>query len=182
MSYTVFSQNVREVKVNYLKQEVNGYEADYNISKSDLSKIMENYFDKNIKGKRLKNKDFYQYKGVNWNKISLEKADVYYKVDGSKKTSKLIILVSKGYDNYVHSANDAEISNQIKSFFSEIQPEIDRYFLAQRIEEQKKIIKDLEKKQKDYLSEQQKLQKKLDEVNAELGKSQSLLSELESQK
>lgn len=196
ISFPSFAQNVRETQISYLKQNVNGYVGEYKVSKSDMEKITENYFANAIKGKRLKNKNFYQFKGVNWNVISLDKADVYYRVDGNKSTSTLTILVSKGYDNYISSSSDAQLSNELKAFFSDFNKEIDKYTLNQRIEEQKKLIQKLEKDHKDLLQEETRMKNKISDLEkdiqsnknkyenkmAEIEKNKTILQELEKQK
>lgn len=196
INYSAQAQNVRETSISYLKQNVNGYVGDYNVPKAELAKIAENYFSKNIKGKRLKNKDFYQYKGVNWSVISLEKGDIYYKIDGNKKTSSMTILVSKGYDNYISSQTDAQLSNELKAFFTAFNQEVDKHFLEQRIADQKKVVAQLEKDHKNMLDEEKKLQKKIADIEkdinnnkkkyeekaAEINKNVQILTDLENQR
>lgn len=165
----VQAQSAYETKISYMKNDVSGFAADYNISKSELSDVAEAYFKEQLKEKRKKNKDFYMYQGINFLDIfGQEKGDLYYKVEGNKKSSKLILLVSKGYDNFVNGSSDAQIANNTKNFLNNFQKEIDKYLKSKLIEEQKELIKKAEKENKSLLEDQSRIEKKIKDLEREL--------------
>lgn len=165
----VQAQSAYETKVSYMKNDVSGYAADYNISKSELSDVAEAYFKEQLKTKSKKNKDFYMFQGINFQDIfGQEKGDLYYKVDGNKKSSKLILLVSKGYDNFVNGSSDAQVANNAKNFLNNFQKEIDKYLKSKLIEEQKELIKKAEKENKSLLEDQSRIEKKIKDMEQDL--------------
>lgn len=163
------AQNAYETKVSYLKKDIAGYAADFNVSKEVLSKIVEQYFNENIKGKRKKSKDFYMFQGINMEAIfGAGKGDMYYKVEGNKKSAKLIILASKGYDNFVDQDADVQIASNAKNFLNNFSKQIEKYNKTQLIEQQKVLIKNTEKDQEVLIQEQRKTEKKIEDLQKEL--------------
>lgn len=166
-----FARKAYETKVSYMKKDVEAFAADFNVSKDVLSNIAEQYFNENIKGKRKKNKDFYMYQGVNYQEIfGTEKGDFYYKVTGNKSSSKLIVLVSKGYDNFVSQANDQQIANNTKALLNNFEHHIEKYNKAQLIKAQQELINKTEKEKKNLEDEYQRTSKKLDDLQKQIDK------------
>lgn len=164
-----FAQKAYETKVSYMKKDVEAFAADFNVSKDVLNKVAEQYFNDNIKGKRKKNKDFYMYQGINATDIfGTEKGDLYYKVTGNKKNAKLILLVSKGYDNFVSGGSDAQVAANAKNLLNNFEQQIEKYNKAQLIEEQKKLIAKTEKEHKSLISDQKRAEKKLEDQQKEI--------------
>ena len=69
-------------------------------------------------------KGWYFYKGAVWQSISPNKGDYYYKVRGKKKKAKVYFIASKGYDNYVTSATDGSLANNINAFLQDLNARI----------------------------------------------------------
>lgn len=182
-----FAQKAYETKITYMKKNVEAFAADFNVSKTVLNKVAEQYFGENIKGRRKKNKDFYMYQGVNFTDIfGTEKGDLYYKVTGNKKNAKLILLVSKGYDNFVSGGSDAQVAENAKNVLNNFEHQIEKYNKAQLIDEQKKLIAKSEKDHKSLLQDQKRAEKKLEDQQKDIEKLQEKIAkkaeEIEAQK
>lgn len=175
---TVHAQKAYETSVKYLKNNVSGYAADFNIPKNDLAKIADEYFKGAVKGKRLKSKDYYLYRGINITEIfGQEKGDLYYKVEGNKKSSKLILLVSKGYDNFVNGSSDAQVATNTKNFLDNFQVEIDKFNKQKLINDQKELISKTEKEHKGLLQDQSKIEKKIQDLEKDLDHTKKKISD-----
>lgn len=162
------AQAPRETQVTYLKNVTNAFEREFNISKSDLEDIVEAYFKEQFKSKRLKSNGFQLYKGVDWTMVSAEKLDVYYKIEGGKRNAKLIMMVSKGYDNFVSSNSDAQVSAQVINFLNNFDAQIAAH---NRQEAAAKLTKEIEKKEKDikdYDKEEKKLRDKIQDLEKDI--------------
>ncbi|MCK9481576.1 MAG: hypothetical protein M0R38_07445 [Bacteroidia bacterium] len=182
----VFAQRVNETKLSFNKQDVASYSIEYDVSKADLQQVAESYFGKNINGKKSKAEGFVQYIAASWSIMPFDKGDIYYKVEGNKKKSTLIILVSMGYDNFVSSSTEPKVLASLSMFASEFQKEIEAYQLNAKIVAQEKKINDLEKDYKKKMKKERKYSKKIDKLNKKIGKNknkyESIASEIDKQK
>lgn len=172
-SVNVQAQKVVETGISYNKQNINGFVGSYNIPSKDLSTIADAYFAKNIKGKKKKNKGFSVFQGVNWPAVPLEIGDVYYSVSGKKNESSLSVMVSKGYDNFITSASDAEIAAAVQRFFTDFNKDIEAFYLAHKIEAQKELIVKLEKEHQDGLKVEEKLKKDIVSIEKDIEKNKA---------
>lgn len=88
-------------------------------------------------------KNFMIYRGATWPAMSHNKCDYYYKVKSKKGKTTVYLAVSKGYDNFVTTANDADISKNIKDYLDELGHKIVN---AIAIKEKEAELKQIEKK------------------------------------
>jgi hypothetical protein len=97
--------------------------------------------------------------------------DIYYRVeDKGNNKAKVIIFLSKGYDNWLTSAeNGAEINNARK-MLDKLIAEVRKYELQLAIDAQTKVVEEalkaseeLVKDGEDLVKEQEKLQKELEQ-------------------
>ncbi|MCO6495577.1 MAG: hypothetical protein J5I91_07865 [Bacteroidetes bacterium] len=183
---TLQAQKVKETKVSFNKSDVAAYSIEYNVSKSDLSKVAEQYFPKVINGKKTSSSGFVQYKAASWDIMPFEKGDIYYKIEGNKKTSTLVILVSMGYDNFVSTSSEPKVYASLSMFAPEFQKEIDAYQLNAKIVAQEKKINSLEKEYKSKMKKERKYSKKIEKLNKKIEKNkkkyESIATEIDKQK
>jgi|GEM_PF-1378274 len=143
-----YGQQIKEGTIKVGKEEKAGFIA---TSKHDHSMVEEamsgKLADAGLK-KYKKKKKFYCYKEVSLADISPTKIDLCYKVQKKKHKSRIYLVVSKGYDNYVTSASDATTAANINSFLTQIDA------VVEHNEEVKR--KELEVKQMNDNIEQQK--------------------------
>jgi hypothetical protein len=118
------SQEVKEGKIKIGKDQKNGFIATSKYGKTQVEDaIIGTLNDAGIK-KYKKKKKFYVYKEISWPAISPNKIDLYYKVSKKKHKSKIYMVVSKGYDNYVTTANDPATAGNITGFLAQIDPKV----------------------------------------------------------
>ena len=180
------AQKVKETKISFNKSDVAAYSIEYNVSKSDLNKVAAQYFSKVINGKKSSESGFVMYKASSWDAMPFDKGDIYYKVEGNKKTSTLIILVSMGYDNFVSSSIEPKVLAALSVFAPEFQKEIDAFQLNNKIEEQERRINSIEKEYKSKMKKERKYNKKIDKLNRKIAKNkkkyEALATEIDKQK
>lgn len=122
-----------------------------------------------------------KYSGVTFSEISRDKVDIYTIVDKAPNDASIVyIAVSRGYDNFISSANDSATSANVRVFLNSIIAEADNQFTANTITANTSEINKEEKKYKSLLNEQSALQKKRSEIDnrlVEIEKELSLRSE-----
>jgi hypothetical protein len=64
------------------------------------------------------------YKGATWTDISAAKCDYYLKTKSKKNKATVYLCVSKGYNNFVTSANDAATAANITAFLQKLEGQI----------------------------------------------------------
>ena len=117
---TTNGQEVKEGTIKVGKDEKTGFIA---VSRYGCTEVEEAIAQKlsasGIKNGKKKSK-FYTYKEVTWPEISPDKMDIFYKVQKKKHRSSIYFVFSKGYNNYITSANDASVGANINAFLTQI--------------------------------------------------------------
>lgn len=176
-SFTLKAQNPQEIPVRYNGTEKSGVAAAYDYSKDLTEQTLETKLKAAGLTRKSRKDGFTYYKEATWPAITVDKVDVYVKVTGNSKSAAVSILVSKGYDNFITSATDAQAILNLKNFLSALSEDIAAYqkelelkaqqekvAAAQRAAE--KSARDAEraaKKQEQHAKQQAKDQKKLEE-------------------
>lgn len=169
------SLNVRESVEELRKGE--SYPA-FSITVDYPAAILEEAVNNRLKADHLsgkKSKGVMEYRQVVYPSISPSKMDIFTKVVGDKSgsSSTLYFFVSKGYENFVTSNNDAVTADNIKRFLSGLHPDIHRHHINTRIAEQDKVVKKVQKEYDKLVQQQQKLNMevdaKLQTLNSEKG-------------
>lgn len=191
---SLLAQNAQESKVTLLKAEQPCVTSSYSVSEDLLDQAwtekLATY--KIRKGDRVKG-GYRVYKGVNIPEISPDKIDLYAITTGGKNESKLTILVSKGYDNFVNSQSDSAtvrgminlLNNMDKNaLIAQIKYDIDKQVRA--VEDADRSLKNQVSKGIDYEKELKNLEgkiadNKVDQTDAEkkLKEEKALLAELQ---
>lgn len=144
------AQTVKEVTIKKGKESVPAYSIRIKHAKSLTQKVLKEREQEAGLKKGKHKKGFKVYKGVVWPGISSNTMDYFYKIKGNRRKTTVYFVVSKGYDNYVTSANDMNTSSGIHTFLTTLdekvatQKEIDK-----KEAELKKIDKEKEKKEKE---------------------------------
>lgn len=171
LSINGFSQNVREVATKINKAEQKGIAADYAYPDSYVSQALSEKFKLANFGKSKSKSGFSVYSAVTWAEVApSDKLDVYVKTSESKGNTSVIILLSRGYDNFMNATNDPQQMENLKTFLTNILTDIETVALTKKIEAQLKVVKDAEDKaksiQKDYESlkgQKEKIEKNMEQ-------------------
>jgi len=152
--------NIKEGTIKMGKTKLQGFTATYQHPKNLVTDNMEkNIADAHLKRSSRK-KGFSIYRGAAWTAISANKADYYYKVKSKKGQTMLSFAVSKGYDNYVTSVNDATLAANITRYLQNLDAQIVTNEQIKTKEGELKQIQQNNDALNKQLSESQKEQKK----------------------
>lgn len=180
-SAMVYAQNTAVEKVvPFDKSNTRpGYSVTYKASPKDVNTAVKNRMAKEgLKGKGYA-KNVTKYEQVNKATICAQMCDLYIKVEGSGSSSTVTCFVSKGYDNFVSSANDPETANLAKLFVESFSKDIEAVALISQIAAQEKVLKKAESDYQKGVSAKDKVQKQLNEADKNV---KQLDSEREKQK
>lgn len=147
-----------------------GFTITYNNNVKDVNLAITTRMGKDkLKGKGV-SKGVTKYEGINYATVCAQQCDLYIKVDGTDKTTNITAFVSKGYDNFVTSANDAETANRTKLFLESLSKDIDAVALKNQIAAQEKVLAAAEKAYKKQEDTQAKAEKELENIKNETKK------------
>ena len=166
LPFLTFGQEAKEGTVEMNKKDVPCFIAISKYQKSDVEDAITGQLKDAGMKKYKKKKNFYIYKKVSWPDICPNMIDLYYKVAKKKHKSKIYFIVSKGYDNYVTSANDATTSANITHFLGRINDVVAHNLEVQKKEEEvKQMNEKLAKKQAALKKAEKEKNKKDQELN-----------------
>jgi len=176
------AQNAREVNVSIDNENKTAFVGDYNVSADVLNLTWAEHMKKAGMPSPGKTKGYTLYKGVILPEISTNRMDIYSRVDGKKASSTLTILVATGYNNFVSSANDGQVSGNVTALLNKLWSEAaakqaQLALLAEITAQQKQVStseKDARKRTKDVAklqSQRDKLEKKIAEANKQAANS-----------
>lgn len=177
-----FAQNAHEGRVKFMKGDQNAIIAEYDLPKGVVEDALKERLEKAGLSRKGTEKGFNAYKGITWNEISADKMDVYTKVEGKGNVTTVTVLVSKGYDNFISSASDAEKVQKVQAFLNSFIKDARLYQLKQSIAAQEEVVKKAEKELKSsadngdkLLKEKEKIEKEIAENKTDQGKKQTTL-------
>ncbi len=154
----VFSQKIKEETVSLLKDKRQCVVAEYEIPSKVMEKVVEDYFSKEGLKKTSSKSGFKIYEKATFSKVSNEILDYYIKVDGNKKKSKVTVVVSKGYENFIKPA-EGEIYSNFNDVFKTFQEIGYKSWVEDQMKDQQKIIQKAEKKYNKLIKEGKSLVK-----------------------
>ncbi len=117
--FTVSAQNIeiKEGNAKMAKTKLWCFSTTYKYDKTLAIEIIESKIASANLKRSARKKGFSIYRGVSWSTIiPNNKADYYYKVKGKKGKTTFYFCASKGYDNYVTTAQEPELAKNIISF------------------------------------------------------------------
>ena len=175
------AQNAKDATVRYQKTDRPGMTVDYEIPKADMEEALLLKMETSGPGKPKSKGDFIVWQNVSWPEVATGQVDIYMKIDGSKKKSSVVLLVSKGYDNFVNQNNDAQTGGRMKAFLEGLQAPVNRVYLNRNIVLQQEVIRrseksfnDLRKQGEDLVKQQEALTKKIAENKSAMEKQQGV--------
>ena len=171
---TGFSQDISETNISFMDGKQNAIEAKYNFSEDIMETVVKNVLEKKSIKKTKNTKGYSFYEGIVWGELCSDKIDFYIKVDGNKTSSKVIILISKGYNNFISESSDPSTIKNVKKLCKEFNVNAIEEHLNREISKQEEVIKDAEKKYnksvekgKDLVKDKESIIKKIDENSEE---------------
>lgn len=151
------AQEVRETILKKGKEHIPGYTMRVKHSKAlTTATLKENLQEAGLKKAKHK-KGYYVYTGAVIPAISTNKQDYYYKVTGNKRKATIHFAVSKGYDNYVTSANDNHTAMAVGTFLADIN---NKTGIKEQLNEKQAELDQIEKDKTKKQAEIDKLQTK----------------------
>ncbi len=162
------AQGAHEGLIRFSKADRPGTVADYPYSKEVVAEALRSHFEHVGLGGSKSEKGFATYIGTNWTEISPDKVEVYYKVDGKGNQSTVMMIVSKGYDNYVSSASDPAMEAKVKAFLDGLKPDIDAVQLRMNVAAQEDAVRRAEKSYKDADEDGNRLTRKKEDIDKQI--------------
>lgn len=108
--------------------------------------------------------NFFVFKGVKLSELGRDTYDLYFKVDKKsrkdKEHSTVILMISKGYENFVNDATDADVIANAKTLLNSLVETVSAYDLELQVSDQKDALKKATKKLGDLVNTAEDLQKK----------------------
>lgn len=183
-SIASYAQNAYESSVKFSKTNENAVVIDFNKPGNIVEAALKDRLDKEGLGKSKSKNGFTYYAGTIWKSVSADKLDIYFKVDSKKERSTVMLLMSKGYDNFITSGSDATVIENGKAFLNSLGQSIDAYQLGVDIKAQEEAVKKAEKAYsnsvdngKSLLSDKEKIEKKIAENEKEQAEKSKILEE-----
>jgi hypothetical protein len=170
-SVFAFAQS-RIERADYLKVSRDAVIADFQFAEKTVTKTVEDKMEKlGYKGKSTKG--YTLYSGVKLTELGNGVFDLYFMIDKKSRRDKdnaqLTMLVSKGYENFVSTADDTTGTfNKAKTFVDNLKNSIEAYDLELQVTAQDDILKKNEKKASNLRDDADDLQKKLKKVQQQI--------------
>ena len=162
------AQGAHDANVRFAKTDRPGIIAEFPYSKG----IVENALRARLEAAGIRKpkgeKGFDSYQGVSWADMAPGQVDVYTKVDGKDNQSTVVLLVSKGYDNYVSASSDPALNAKLKAWLDALLPDIQAGQRLADVGAQEEIVRRAEKAYKDADDEGNKLTRDKERIEKEI--------------
>lgn len=180
-----FSQDISQTNISFMDGKQNAIEAKYNFSEDIMEKAVKSILEKKNLKKTSTKKGYNVYEGIVFSDLTTDKIDFYIKVDGNKSSTKVTILVSKGYNNFISESVDPSTFKNIKTLCKEFNINAIEENLNREIAKQEEVVKDAEKKYNKSVDKGKDLAKDKEEVIRKIGENteeqKSLKTDIETQ-
>lgn len=176
---TVSYAQASATTVKFNKADANAFTTNIEAPKENVENSIEEYFKKTFSSKSSSSKGYKLYKGVQWNEVSADKLDVYYKVEGKKNNSQVYLLVSKGYDNFISAQNDPQTAQGAINFLSGLNVKVAEYSKNVAVAESSKALDDAQKEYNKYIKKDEDLRKQKERLESDIADNQKKISERE---
>jgi hypothetical protein len=168
---SLYAQNIQEANIRFAKVDRPGLIADFPFTKEVVEPALRSRLEKAGFNKPKSERGFSFYRGANWAEISPALVDVYTRVDGKGDKSSIVLLVSKGYDNYVSAASDPVMSANLKAFLQTLLPDIQAEKVRSDIGWQEGILREAEKAYKNADEEGNRLSRERERLDKQIAES-----------
>lgn len=122
--------------------------------------------------KKNKQDGFYSFSGVQLPELDNQKLDLYFRVDpvdgDSSYRSSILLLVSKGYENFVSPETDSLTFNASEKFLNSFTSKTEAFQINKQLEDQKESITVSEKKWKDLRGKQEEARNKIVQLESDI--------------
>ena len=181
-----FSQSAYETTVSYDKKKQKAFAIDYSYSTETVESAIERHIQKlghlgkTEKGIFNRNKGFIVFSDAVISDISEERMDYLVKVEKGKGNdqSTLYLAINKAGSDVIPSMTSKDIS-KIRSFLSNLMPEVEEAHLEMKIKDQDDAVVKSEKKLKQLQDEKVDLEKKTQKNTTDLD---NIQKQIESQR
>lgn len=162
------AQNPREASIKFMGGQQNAVLADFDAPQSVVEEALKDRLDRAGLGKAKSEKGFRTYQATTWKEVAPDKVDVYTRVDGKGDKSTVVILISKGYNNFVSAATDPEKISRVQSFLSSFARDVKAYQVRQEIGAQEETVRRAEKEFKKSVDDGEKLVREREKIEKEI--------------
>lgn len=171
------AQNVSNVTAEFGKDAMRpAYSLSFDCSK----KIVEEALQKRLKKDKIKGKSnsgMMLYSKVNNSALGVQNCNLYTKVESMGKKANLYFFIERENGNFI-TTGDAEESSVIK-YMESLTADVSSLQLKYDVNTQKKAVEKAEKNYQKLISQQKKLEKKIQKADAERQEQNSILEALQ---
>ena len=166
----VRAQGARDANIRFGKVDRTGFAIEFPYSKGITENALRGRFEKIGFNQPKSDKGFLSYQAASWPDVAPGHVDVYAKVDGNNKdnTSTIVLLVSKGYDNYVGTTSDPEIAAKLRAFLDGLLPDVQAWQLLGEIAAQEEIVRKAEREYKSADEDGNKLAREKERIEKQM--------------
>lgn len=162
------AQNAREVSLKFMGNQQTAIVADFEMPPDVVESALKERLDKADLGKSRSEKGFRSYQGTTWKEISPDQVDVYTRVDGKGEKSTIVILVSKGYNNFISTATDPDKVQKVQIFLNGFVKDVRAYQLKQSIALQEEVVKNAEKAYRKGVDDGEKMIREREKIEKDI--------------
>lgn len=170
LNATAYSQ-ARYAFIDFKDAQKPAIVNDFSYPESIVTKALQDKMQKlGYKGKD--SKGFITYRNVTITELGTTAFDVYFKIDRKSRKEKDItsvtMLLSRGNENFVTEADDAQAINNAKYFLDNLIPNVQAFDLQKQISDQEDVVKKAEKKYKNLQDNGDDLQKRKRKIEQQI--------------
>lgn len=173
------AQTVSSVTAEFGKDAMRpAYTMQFNCSK----KIVEEALQKRLKKDKIKGKSssgMMLYQKVNSNQIGIQKCNLYTRVESVGKKANLYFFIERENGNFVTTGDPEESS--VMKYMESLTADVAALQLKYNVNNQKKVYEKAEKNYQKLVSQQKKLEKKIQKADNERQEQKTILEELQKQ-
>ncbi len=141
---------VNEGEVKMGKTKMWTFSAAYPYDKGHTKNVIVDNFDAAGVKRTGHKKGVQKYMAAKWNTISSSKGDYYYRIRSKKGRTIVYFAASKGYDNFITSANDSTAAAKMKKYLIDLDTQIAN---AIKLEEKEKEMAAIAKRNEELTKE-----------------------------
>ncbi len=172
-AFTLSAQTVKEETVTFDKVQAPAFTMEIPDMSIDLiTGALQKQFETKNNLKASKTKGYVAYLGQKYLPYGDFNFDIFTKVEevGKKgaKTPKITILVSRGNNNFISSANDIDIATNVKRDLEAFKVYLKEYEVNQRLIMKNNELQKLQKNKEDLNKELTKLQKQVEDTQKKI--------------
>lgn len=170
-SLLVFSQNVENKQIKFLKAKRASVVGEYKIPKEIMESVVKKFFTEQGLINFGKQSGFMMYEQASCPSISSQLLDVYVKIAGGKSSSVVTILASKGGDKFL-GENEGGVYANFKDVLYSWGNSAEGLYIESQKNQQHKVLEKIEKEFQKSTKKLDNLLKKKDNLEKDIQKAQ----------